>query len=290
MKMSKKTKAIVSAGLIGALCIGGAFAYFTDKADLVNTFKFSGKASIDAGETMNPDPDKPTDPGDTPYEDPTNPVPGKTISKQPYFTNNGDIDVYARAKVTYINPEGMAEPDVVTADNWLSELSLLNENGQGVCDGWTKNADGYYYFSDVVPAKEDASVKHYLFTGVKLPSEWSNSDLAEKTLVDTVTTYYTNSTKTEAVLVKTVKADGTTSYASPTGEVKTEEDFNNLTEQQKGNWSEKKNYTLAFSKEAKVLITFEVIQAEGFNSSEEAFTGGKDIQKADTLTETSESK
>lgn len=287
MKMSKKTKAIVSAGLIGALCIGGAFAYFTDKADLVNTFKFSGKASITAGETMNPD--DPTDPGDIPYEDPTNPVPGQTISKQPYFTNSGDIAVYARAKVTYVNPSDMTEPEVVTADNWLSDLSLLNETGAGVCAGWNKNADGYYYYDGVVDANETVDTKHYLFTGVKMPSEWNNTDLAEKVLESVVTTYYTDSAKTTPVIVKTVVGD-TTTYALPDGTVQTQADFDALSDEVKGNWTENKNYALVFSKEAKVLITFEVIQSEGFDSAEEAFAGGKEIQKSDTLTETTESK
>lgn len=285
MKMSKKTKMIVSLGLMGALCVGGAFAYFTDKAEMVNTFKFNGKVSITAGETMNPD--DPTDPGDTPYQDPEKPVPGQTISKQPYFTNSGDIDVYARAKVTYINPKDMVQPAEITSDNWLSDLSLLNEEGQGVCSGWTKNTDGYYYYNGVVPANETTE-KHYLFTGVKLPSEWKNSDLAEKVLASTVTTYYSDSTKTTPVMVKTVEGE-TVSYALPDGTVKTQADFDALEDIVKGNWTEQKNYTLAVAKEAKVLITFEVIQSEGFENSVDAFAGGKVIEKADTLTETSES-
>lgn len=285
MKMSKKTKMIVSLGLMGALCVGGAFAYFTDKAEMVNTFKFNGKVSITAGETMNPD--DPTDPGDTPYQDPEKPVPGQTISKQPYFTNSGDIDVYARAKVTYINPKDMVQPAEITADNWLSDLSLLNEEGQGVCSGWTKNADGYFYYNGVVPANETTE-KHYLFTGVKLPSEWKNSDLTEKVLANTVTTYYSDSTKTSPVMIKTVEGE-TVSYALPDGTVKTQADFDALGDVVKGNWTEKKNYTLSVAKEAKVLITFEVIQSEGFENSVDAFAGGKVIEKADTLTETSES-
>lgn len=296
--LSKRTKLIVAGILVGALCIGGTFAYFTDKVDLENTFSFSGNVTIDAGEDMkNPDGSS----VDIPYKDPENPVPGQEVSKKPYFINKGAIPVYVRAKVTFINPEDLEKPTYDDKDNWLSEDCLLNNGNDedtsfGVCDGWTKFGDTKettngseveYRFNDVVPRND--TTKYYLFTGVKIPKEWNNADIGKKTLEKTVTTYYNDTRKTEPVLIKTILADGTTTYEGTDGSEKTEDDFNALTDIQKGNYKETESYSLEYSQSIKVLVSFEAVQAVGFENANDAWnTVGDNVIKANSYEKVTE--
>lgn len=296
--LSKKTKLIVAATLVGVVCIGGTYAYFTDKVDLVNTFNFSGHVDIEADEDMKNPNDASTD---IEYKDPENPVPGQEVSKKPYFINKGAIPVYVRAKVEFINPEDLSKPTYDDKDNWLSEDCLLNNGNEeaanfGVCKGWTKQGETeqttkgskvVYNYDSVVPANDNT--KHYLFTGVKIPKEWNNADLGKKTLEKTVTVYYNDVKKTTPVFTKTELADGAITYEDATGAAKTEDDFAALTEVQKGNFKETKSYSLEYSQSVKILVSFEAVQAVGFDNAEDAWNAvGNNVIKANAYDEVTE--
>ena len=116
MKKSKKTIGLAFTALIlvMGLAVGSAMAYFT-------TYTIgSGSKVLSLGETVT-----------IPDEDVVN---GK---KEIVIQNTGDHDCYVRIKAltgaNYADSIVYSEPDGVTK--------------------WTLGADGYYYYSDVVPAK-----------------------------------------------------------------------------------------------------------------------------------------
>lgn len=104
MKQKKKALAtLVACGLIGAMAIGGTFAYLTDEEQTINKFTV-GKVEVDVKEP-NWDPDKPT---------PT--VPNEEIPKNPTITNTGDNSMYAFVKVDIPRAEVMVAADDGTRD------------------------------------------------------------------------------------------------------------------------------------------------------------------------------
>lgn len=104
MKQKKKALAtLVACGLIGAMAIGGTFAYLTDEEQTVNNFTV-GKVTVDVKEP-NWDPDKPT---------PT--VPNEEIPKDPTITNTGDNSMYAFVRVGIPRAEVMVAADDGTRD------------------------------------------------------------------------------------------------------------------------------------------------------------------------------
>lgn len=86
MKQSKKALAtMLACGLVGAMAIGGTFAYLTDEEEATNTFTV-GKVTIDLTE---------------PDWDPDHPpvVPNEEVDKDPTITNTGNNSAYAFVEV-----------------------------------------------------------------------------------------------------------------------------------------------------------------------------------------------
>ena len=84
-------------------------------------------------------------------------VPGMVISKIPRIHNSG-ADCYVRAKISFKNTDEIDEDDLTISKNW-------------------KQADdGYWYYTQVLPAEEDVD----LFSSVNIPNDFSEDDADTK--------------------------------------------------------------------------------------------------------------
>ena len=84
-------------------------------------------------------------------------VPGMVISKIPRIHNSG-ADCYVRAKISFKNTDEIDEDDLTISKNW-------------------KQADdGYWYYTQVLPAEEDVD----LFSNVNIPNDFSEDNADTK--------------------------------------------------------------------------------------------------------------
>ena len=125
MNSKKSLVALLLVALVGI--IGGTYAYFTSVATLNNEFKTGTYATSVTEE----------------FESPDNWIPGETTTKKVNVTNNGTVDVAARAIYT---------------ESWIaSDGTVLS----GIRDGervaqfiigsdWEAANDGYYYYNDIL--------------------------------------------------------------------------------------------------------------------------------------------
>lgn len=119
---NKKTLALVAAALvvIGAASVQPAMAYFT-------SYKMaSGYREINVHDSELGVPEDTVDLG--------------TMIKTVQITNTGDFDVYVRVKA--ICPNGIS-------------AEVVKPEGDDEVLLWTKGEDDYYYYKDILPAKEE---------------------------------------------------------------------------------------------------------------------------------------
>lgn len=130
MKRQILTKALISILLVAVLMIGGTIAYLVQGSNEVsNTFQVA-------------------DPGTSVVETGAGNADDKTAKVQ----NTGNVPVYVRAIAVVVSAEG--SPAVSAED------MTINYNG----NAWSElQADGYYYYLDILPVGETTAP---LFTGV----------------------------------------------------------------------------------------------------------------------------
>ena len=121
---NNKKKLLVVLGVSILTVLGGTIAYFTTSTDITNLFQV-GLYQHEIVET---------------FVSPDNWTPGTTTSKSTSITNNGSISMAVRASYTesWTSANGTSLP---LKDNENNVASIINFN-----TGWTKNADGYYYY------------------------------------------------------------------------------------------------------------------------------------------------
>ena len=122
---SKNKKKLIVLSTVGLLTVlSGTLAYFTTSDTFSNLFKIP-KYQPKVVET---------------FESPNNWIPGVTTPQDITITNNGNIDIALRASYE---------------EQWTSEngnnIDLIDSNGNRASiinfnDGWSKDADGYYYY------------------------------------------------------------------------------------------------------------------------------------------------
>lgn len=157
MNRKRKIALITTAvALLAVFMIGGTLAIFTDRGEATNVVTF-GQVDVEL-----------TEPKFEALTNHTNKVndvyPGQTIEKDPTISvASNSSDAYIRAKITYTNQLTKEEQ---------AEL----ERNLTMKAGWSKSADGYYYYHDIV--KPNSSV--ILFDTVTIPDDWDNA-YAEKT-------------------------------------------------------------------------------------------------------------
>lgn len=119
-----KRKALIVSGISLLTILGGTLAYFTTSDSFVNDFKVARYGAQIVEEFVSP----------------TDWTPGTTTDKTVKVTNNGSINMAVRASYTekWTNANGDVIPLKDTDNN---VASIINFNA-----GWTKDADGYYYY------------------------------------------------------------------------------------------------------------------------------------------------
>lgn len=166
MKNKKPLIALLVLLLVGV--VGGTFAYFTSTETFDNIFKISNggySVTIDE-EFVAPDPW----------------LPGQEVSKDVYVTNNGTVDIVARAKYTetWSNSSLSGKLDDGTA------VAIINFTSNS---GWTLHTDGYYYYTKVIGSKEKSTSfidSVTLNPNLELDSEYINTEYSLKITVETI--------------------------------------------------------------------------------------------------------
>lgn len=121
---NNRKKTLIVSGIALLTILGGTLAYFTTSNTMINAFQ---SAKYQAKIVEN-------------FESPDNWTPGTTTEKTVKVTNNGSIDMAVRASYTekWVNANGEELP---LKDSSNNVAAIINFNS-----GWTKDADGYYYY------------------------------------------------------------------------------------------------------------------------------------------------
>lgn len=153
MKKNKK-KLIVMLAAVAVLSIatvGGTLAYFTSKDTRSNVITM-GKVDGTLTETG----EQGRDDGTT-GKDYGNVKPGQTLAKDPKVTLAKDSeDAYARIKINYNTLN----------ETQINELEALLD----LKEGWSKSADGYFYYNKRMKAEDSSTI----FNEVTIPVSWGN--------------------------------------------------------------------------------------------------------------------
>lgn len=133
---------MLAAALAAAFCIGGIFAYYTDRQALTNTIT-AGQNTTKIVEEFDP----------TPQDD--------VYKKAVRIENTGDIPCYVRVYLAFSDEE-------VTG---ISKLSSDGKTYYGMADyvknlpsGWVHGSDGYFYYTKALKPGEKTE---YLMKNVK---------------------------------------------------------------------------------------------------------------------------
>lgn len=176
--MKKKlVLSLAAAAMVGTLAVGGTLAWFTDTETATNVVT-TGNVNISwfEGETTDDLVEITKDyegmqfgigEGEKPV------VPGQNLDKTAVVRNEGKNPAYIRAEIVIEDGNGNKITD-------KEELALLKI--EGTDPKWVKNADGYYYYQDIVTEKGtgDTSQTKVIVTDVKVKSTATNDDLANK--------------------------------------------------------------------------------------------------------------
>ena len=140
--------------IVGVLCVlgllfsgGNLVAYAMTETSVTNHFR-TGVVHIELSEY------ELKDGREVPYESGKEVMPGKKLSEIPRITNRGN-DCYVRAKL------------------WFSGTNALSdEDLYGYPAGWTKAADGYWYYRDVLAKGDSVDVCE----GLKIPTDFPQEE------------------------------------------------------------------------------------------------------------------
>ena len=135
--MRKSVKIITGFLLTAILSAAAVFASFSDRLDVVNHISV-GDVSISISEYAR------KGKGEVKYTQPSEVVPGQTISKIPRIKNNA-LPCWIRARITYTGENGKLE-------------RLKDENIGGISGEWVKRGE-YYYYTKVLK-KQELSLIH----------------------------------------------------------------------------------------------------------------------------------
>lgn len=172
-KGSKALLLVISAVLLVAVSVGLTVAYFTDEANVENTFTV-GKVDISLYEE-----------GAEYAEDGTygqtysNVQPGDELPKAPTVTvEKGSVESYVRMIVTVDFEQAMAQEQL--GDSLDGIFAGLNANwipaGKTVSDDLSSVKYEYRY-AKTVEALDEAVELEALFTEIVIPEEWDSDDL-----------------------------------------------------------------------------------------------------------------
>lgn len=160
--MSKNKILLLS--LAAVLCIvgtTGALAQYTAEKETVNNLKID-TVDIELQEFQLDE-----NSSEIEFVNPTQQIPGATISKIPRVYNKGS-DCWLRVKL-----------DFSIDDENLETVNIDDLNGF-VFDNWVKGDDGYYYLIQVLSENDDINI----FDSVTIPSEWGNEYKDKNIFVD----------------------------------------------------------------------------------------------------------
>ena len=156
--MRKSVKIITGFLLTAILSAAAVFASFSDRLDVVNHISV-GDVSISISEYAR------KGKGEVKYTQPSEVVPGQTISKIPRIKNNA-LPCWIRARITYAGENGKLE-------------RLKDENIGGISGEWVKRGE-YYYYTKVLKKQESTD----LFQNISIPDTWTEEHAKQKIAVD----------------------------------------------------------------------------------------------------------
>lgn len=156
--MRKSVKIITGFLLTVILSAAAVFASFSDRLDVVNHISV-GDVSISISEYAR------KGKGEVKYTQPSEVVPGQTISKIPRIKNNA-LPCWIRARITYAGENGKLE-------------RLKDENIGGISGEWVKRGE-YYYYTKVLKKQESTD----LFQNISIPDTWTEEHAKQKIAVD----------------------------------------------------------------------------------------------------------
>ena len=156
--MRKSVKIITGFLLTAILSAAAVFASFSDRLDVVNHISV-GDVSISISEYAR------KGKGEVKYTQPSEVVPGQTISKIPRIKNNA-LPCWIRARITYTGENGKLE-------------RLKDENIGGISGEWVKRGE-YYYYTKVLKKQESTD----LFQNISIPDTWTEEHAKQKIAVD----------------------------------------------------------------------------------------------------------
>ncbi len=188
--MSKNKILLLS--LAAVLCIAGttgALAQYTAEKETVNNLK------IDTVDIALKEFQIDENSSEIEFVNPTQQVPGATISKIPRVYNKGS-DCWLRVKL-----------DFSIDDETLESVNIDDLNGFQT-DDWVVGDDGYYYFLKTVKENTDIDI----FESVTIPAGWGNEYIDKIISIDIIA---------EAIQTKNYTPDF--SSGKPWGEEKAEE-------------------------------------------------------------------
>ncbi|MDO5569803.1 MAG: BsaA family SipW-dependent biofilm matrix protein [bacterium] len=188
MKSKNNKKVLIVLGISILTVLGSTIAYFTTSTDITNLFKV-GLYQHEIVEE---------------FVSPNNWVPGTTTNKKVEVTNNGSISMAVRASYTekWTSANGTDSP-LKDGDNNVA--SIINFN-----TGWTKDADGYYYYgskTNMTKVESNQTTSSFI-SGVTF-NENIKSTLTKTTSADGQTITYTSSGNgyDDATYTLTIKID-----------------------------------------------------------------------------------
>ena len=190
---NNKRKLLLVLGVSILTVLGGTIAYFTTSTDIASIFKVALYQHEIVEEFVSP----------------SDWTPGTTTSKTIEVTNNGSIGMAVRASYTETWTSANGDTLPLTDAN-SNVVSVINFN-----TGWTKDADGYYYYgtkankTKVEPTQTTTS----FISGVTF-NENIKSTLTKTTSADGQTITYTssgngydNATYTLTIKIDTIQYD-----------------------------------------------------------------------------------
>ena len=188
--MRKKNLIVTAAAvsLVGVVGIGSTLAYFTDKTGEKNNVVTFGHVKIELNETSHAGQDEKVVIGKE-NDDKTgfiysNVMPGDTVSKDVIINKTDTLaDCYIRAKINFkVDDKIVTDADAEETKYGKDIAELQNNIRANLGEGWTYNADGYYYYKPVLTADDkatpdiDESKAVSIFKDGKfsIPATWGN--------------------------------------------------------------------------------------------------------------------
>lgn len=207
MRKKKVIAVVTSAALLLAVTIGATLAYFTDRAEKVNTITM-GKVDIDLDEPN-------FDPGD---DDDTveNVMPNQTIVKDPTITVvPGSEACYIRTSLAVTGLESLTgyDAELLKGIVFGNEDPAIADAPATLASDWVLGEDGYYYYQKMIEKSPDAQ-KIVFFNQVVIPDRWGN-EVAEKQIKLTVgaeaiqADNFTPTTDQNGIITSWMYSDGT---------------------------------------------------------------------------------